>query len=112
MEVSALNVRAMSPAPTTSTTASEMVGMHTVQVRLNLPGGGTLGTQVTALVSDAGTGTATSILDYDVVGAQMVTFPVGSADGALQPITVENMGTPRIARPIKPSSTKLPYRWL
>lgn len=65
-----------------STTADEATGPFGVQVKLEIPGGGTLASGVTVTASDVGTGTATSGADYTAFSAATVSFASGSADGA------------------------------
>jgi hypothetical protein len=72
---------------TSSSVAEANVG-HPVEVRLVTTGGITLGAALTADVTDAGTGTATSGSDYTVVGTKTVTFPIGSGNGAIQNATI------------------------
>ncbi len=71
-----------------SLTADESLVARDVFVELDLPPSTTLGVAVTALVSDAGGGTATSGVDYGAVPAQTVTFAAGSVDGATQTMSV------------------------
>ena len=71
----------------TSTVPESNTG-HNVNVELVTTGGITLGVAITAQVTDAAGGTATSGTDYTAVGTQIVTFGAGSGNGATQPATV------------------------
>lgn len=71
---------------TAASTALEAGGAHNVLVRLVTET--RIAVPVTADVVDAGTGSATSGADYTAFGTQTVTFPVGSVDGATQPVTL------------------------
>jgi len=73
-----------------ASSVAEAAVNHTVNVRLVTAAGVTLapGVSVTAVVSDLGTGTATSGSDYTAFLPTTVTFGPGSGDGALQPVTV------------------------
>jgi len=71
-----------------SLTADESLVARDVFVELDLPASTSLGVAVTATVSDAGGGSATSGVDYGAVPAQTVTFPAGSLDGATQTMSV------------------------
>ena len=64
-----------------SSSTSEVGGSRNVQVRLVAPGV-TLVEAVSATVTDAGTGSASSSSGYSSFGSQLVTSPAGSGDGA------------------------------
>lgn len=65
-----------------SSTADETAGNHAIT--LVLTAAGPIGADVTVDVTDAGGGTATSTSDYSSVGTTVVTFPMGSGNGATQ----------------------------
>jgi len=69
-----------------SATPDESAGAEPVALELDCGAGVTLGTSVSVRVSDVHTGSATSA-DYSF-SARTVTFPVGSADGAVQTVDV------------------------
>ncbi len=79
------------------TAASGTVDENTpldITVRLNIPSGGQLDVAVSADVVDAGTGTATSGVDYTAFGTQMVTFPIGSTNANTQNTTLTPLDDP------------------
>ncbi|MEZ5497210.1 MAG: Ig-like domain-containing protein [Gammaproteobacteria bacterium] len=59
-----------------------------IDVVINIPGGGQLDTAVTVDVVDAGGGSATSGVDYNVFGVQALTFPIGTTNGTVQTATL------------------------
>ncbi|MHC4499571.1 MAG: DUF2341 domain-containing protein, partial [Planctomycetota bacterium] len=67
----------------TSATADENAGNHAVAVVLSVPSG-TTPSPITVDVTDSGGGSATSGTDYTAVGTVTLTFPAGSANGAIQ----------------------------
>jgi parallel beta-helix repeat protein len=67
----------------TSATADETAGNHGIAVVLTVPSG-TIPSDITVDVTDAGGGTATSAIDYTAVGTTTLTFTVGSANGTIQ----------------------------
>ncbi len=72
----------------TSATASEATALHAVTVQLDIPAGKTLGASASALVSDAGSGSASLGADYAAFGAQVVSFGPGSTDGMVQTVNL------------------------
>jgi hypothetical protein len=74
-------------ATISSSTANEGTALN-VLVQLNIPSGGQLDVAVTADTVDALSGSATSGNDYIVFGTQMVTFAIGSMDGATENVTL------------------------
>jgi hypothetical protein len=77
-------------------TASETVGSQSVAVRLILPANSTLARALTIDVQDTTTGNALSGSDYDPFVTQSLTFNSGSANGALQSVSIvirdDNLG--------------------
>ncbi|MDC3379450.1 hypothetical protein OAX78_04125, partial [Planctomycetota bacterium] len=71
----------------TSATLDESTAASTVNVQLTT-GGPALASAVTVEVVDAASGTATSGADYGAFALATVTFPAGSASGALQAVTI------------------------
>lgn len=67
-------------------------GTASIALTLQGPGGGALGEAASVVVSDAGTGTATSGIDYAGFAPFTVTFPAGSAVGALLEVQVTPLG--------------------
>jgi hypothetical protein len=64
-------------------------GTFDVTVQLNVPGAGTLGSDVTVDVVDLLTGSATAGgTDYTFVTPTQVSFAAGSADGATTTVTI------------------------
>ncbi len=79
------------------TAASNTVDESTpldVLVRLDIPSGGQLDVAVTADAVDAGTGSATSGVDYNAFGTQTVTFAIGAANGTTQITTLTPLDDP------------------
>ncbi|WP_223787874.1 beta strand repeat-containing protein [Marinicella meishanensis] len=76
-----------------SATSNESTPLD-VAVRLNIPSGGQLDVAVSADAIDAGTGTATSGVDYTAFGTQTVTFAVGTGNGAIQNTTLTPLDDP------------------
>lgn len=76
-----------------SATSNENTPLN-VAVRLDIPSGGQLDVAITADVIDAGTGSATSGVDYQVFGIQTVTFAVGANNGATQNTTLTPLDDP------------------
>lgn len=74
--------------PTASLGIAEDGGESTVAIRLSTSLG-PLADDVSILVGDQGTGTATSGVDYVPFVAQRVTFPAGSVDGDMRSVTIE-----------------------
>lgn len=72
-----------------STTPDETAVPRSVAVVLHLQPGVSLGVAATAHISDAGTGSATSGVDYSVFAPATVTFPIGSVDGAAQTTSLQ-----------------------
>jgi len=68
----------------TSSAANEVVGTHDVNVKLNLPGGDLTTQDLTVQVQEGAAGTATSGVDYTAIAPTTLTFPAGSANGAMQ----------------------------
>ena len=71
-----------------ASTTGESGNQLSVDVRLQLPGGGALGQAVTVDVVDALTGSADSEDDYAQFGDQQAVFPVGSTDGAVESVAL------------------------
>jgi hypothetical protein len=71
-----------------STTPDESSTARDVVVRLDLPAGASLGVAASVHVADAGTGSATSGVDYTAFPAQTVTFAAGSTNGTTQTLHV------------------------
>jgi hypothetical protein len=71
-----------------SSTGNEQGGAEAVALELDCGAGVTLGLAVNVRVSDLRTGSATSSADYSAFSAQTVTFPSGSADGAVRTVNV------------------------
>jgi hypothetical protein len=67
----------------TSATADESAGNHAIAVILSVPSG-TTPSPITVDVTDSGGGSATSGTDYSAAGTVPLTFPAGSANGAIQ----------------------------
>ncbi len=76
-----------------SATINESTALN-VAVRLDVPGGGSTAVVIIADVIDAGTGSATSGGDYSAFGTQMVTFPLGSVNGAVQSVVLTPLDDP------------------
>jgi hypothetical protein len=70
-----------------SATVNESTALD-IMVQLNIPGGGQLDVAVTADTIDALSGSATNANDYVVFGTQMVSFAIGSLNGATQNVTL------------------------
>ena len=87
--VSDADVATIQFAVPSSTTPDETAAARSVTIMLDLPPGVTLAVAATAQVSDAGTGSATSGVDYNVFNTQTVTFPIGSSDGATRTVNVQ-----------------------
>jgi len=68
--------------PGTSTTGGEGAAAHPVSVQLDLASGDTLDVALTLQIVDAFEGNASSGSDYQAIGAQTLSFPAGSGDGA------------------------------
>lgn len=64
-----------------SATVNEASGTQPVAVELTLDPGDSLDTAVSAQVFDAGTGTASSGIDYAAFASQIVSFPAGTPSG-------------------------------
>jgi len=65
-----------------------------VLVRVDIPSGGQLDVALTADVVDAGTGSATSGVDYQAFGTQTVTFAIGSTNGDTEITTLTPLDDP------------------
>lgn len=74
--------------PNTSATPNESSFGHILALALRMPGGTTLNHTVVAEITDLGTGTASSGLDYSPVGTLTALFPAGSQDGDVQTVTL------------------------
>lgn len=75
-------------ATSSATAPDEAVGAEPVALELDCGAGVSLGVAVSVRVSDLRTGSAVPPSDYTAFAAQTVTFPVGSADGALLAVNV------------------------
>jgi len=75
-------------ASAVSEAPDETPGPQAVPIELHLDAGVTLAVEVSVRVSDLRTGSATSGGDYSSFAARTVTFPVGSANGAMQAVDV------------------------
>lgn len=71
-----------------SQTVNEDDGTISIDVRLNLPNGQTLGSDVTVDIADASTGTARNT-DFANISASTITFASGSGNGATQTVTLD-----------------------
>ena len=69
--------------------ANENTGAHQVLVKLRLPGGGLLGSELSVEVMDSGLGTAIPGSDYAPFPPTVITFAAGSIDGTTKSVTVE-----------------------
>lgn len=69
-------------------TPDEATATHTAVVQLLLPGGNALAVDLGVDVSDDGTGTSTSGLDYGAFATTRVTFAAGSPAGATQAVGI------------------------
>jgi parallel beta-helix repeat protein len=69
-------------------TADETAGNHAVTVVLSITSGNTP-SDITVDVTDTGGGSATSGTDYTAVGTVTLTFPAGSANGAIQTFNLD-----------------------
>lgn len=76
-------------AAPSSTTPDESAASRSVTIALDLPAGVTLAVAASVQVADAGTGSASSGVDYAAFAPQTVTFPVGSQDGATRTVVVQ-----------------------
>ena len=65
-----------------------------MDVVINIPGGGQLDSAVNVDVVDAGGGSATSGVDYNVFGVQTLTFPIGTTNGTSQSATLTPIDDP------------------
>jgi hypothetical protein len=72
-----------------ATTPDEATGPQAVALELDCGPGVTLGVAASVRVSDLRTGSAVPPGDYSAFAAQTVTFPLGSADGAVQTVNVQ-----------------------
>jgi hypothetical protein len=73
------------------TTTDESATPCPIVVRLTMSAGVSLGVAVTAVVSDAGTGSATSGSDYAAFAPHTVTFAAASASGSTQTVMLNVM---------------------
>ena len=69
-----------------TSTVIEVTGSHSIDVRLSIPGGGTLDEEVTFSVVDALTGSAVTPGDF-TLSTTSVTFAAGSSDGETQSVS-------------------------
>ena len=75
-------------ATPSETVPNEAGGAQAVALELECGTGVSLGVAVSVRVSDLRTGSAAPVTDYASFAAQTVTFPVGSADGAIQTVNL------------------------
>jgi metallopeptidase family M12-like protein/Calx-beta domain-containing protein len=83
-----VNSASVAFATSNASTPDEAGGAQVVALELECGAGVTLGVAVSVRVSDLRTGTAVPPGDYATFSARTVTFPVGSADGALQVVSL------------------------
>jgi len=72
---------------TSTSASSEAAGAHSVGVELTVSAGLSSG-EITVMVSDLASGTATSGADYIAFSPTLVTFPAGSASGTVQMVSL------------------------
>lgn len=77
-----------------SATTGESAGDHTLAVELALDPGDVLAVDAEVRVSDSGSGSAASGLDYATFAPRTVTFPAGSLDGATESVTLTVVDDP------------------
>ena len=82
-------------ADASSTTVDETTA-HTLDIELELDPGESLAVDVQVTVADAGSGSATSGVDYMSFADQTIVFASGSANGARSTITLEPLGDSEI----------------